>query len=245
MSLWAPTRRFDPNCPEIIDDPKTAPALLREELGVLEKLNRRLGGCALILNYAERLLAAAEPKSLTVLDLGTGAADIPRAFAAWARTRQIQVSITGADRNPEVLRFARETCADWPEIRLEQQDLRALPYAKGSFDLVFCSLTLHHLGREEAVGMLRRMREIARIGYVLSDLRRSWAAVWAAELLARTIVTSEVLARDGTQSCRAAFTVGELRAMATEAGLSEFRIHRHQGVFRMVLEGRKAPKNHG
>jgi 2-polyprenyl-3-methyl-5-hydroxy-6-metoxy-1,4-benzoquinol methylase len=248
MNLLAPARRFDPTCPELIDDPGTDRSLVQEELRILERMNRLLGGCGLVLQYARRLLRSNRLASLSVLDLGTGAADIPRAMAAWAKRSQLSATITAVDRNPEVLRVAQEACRGWPEIRVEQHDLRDLPYAANSYDLVCCSLTLHHLERAEAVQLLGRMQQIARIGYVVSDLRRNWLAVWLAELLARTVITSEVLRHDGTQSCRAAFTVEELRTMAQEAGLKHFRIKRHHGVFRMVLEGRNEPQtkvNHG
>jgi len=44
---------------------------------------------------------------------------------------------------------------------------------------------------------------------------------------------------DGPQSFRAAFTVPELRSMAQEGGMKKFRVKRHQGIYRMVLSGRK------
>ena len=239
MNLLAPPRRFDPSCPELIDRPDTDRGLLREELRVLERMNRRLGGHQLLLQYAKRFLRSAKGASLSILDLGTGAADIPRAIVAWVRSRKLAVSITAVDGNPDVLRIAHESCRGWPEIRLEQHDLRALPYVADSYDLVLCSLALHHFDWADAVAILRRMQEMARVGYIVNDLRRNWAAIWTAELVARTVIRSTVIRHDGPQSCRAAFTIHELRTLAQQAGLSNFQIKRHHGVFRMGLEGRK------
>src|SRR5205807_4284658 len=174
--------------------------------------------------------------SLSILDLATGAADIPRALAAVFRARQQPVTITAVDCNPAVLLIAEESCRDWPEIRLEQHNLLSLPYASESYDLVMCSLALHHFGAEEAVTILRRMQELARLGYVVSDLRRNWLAIWVTELLSHTVIRSPIARHDALQSCRAAFTVGELRAMAQRAGLGKFRIKVAQAFFRMVLE---------
>src|SRR5271156_4825308 len=144
MNLFAPPRRFNLNCPELMDRPGISHTLLREELQILETVNRRWGAQELVLECVQRFLDSPRTTSLTILDLGTGAADIPRAIVAWARQRKLPVTITAVDGNSGVLEIAREACRDWPEIRLEQHDLRALPYAADSFDLVLCSLALHH-----------------------------------------------------------------------------------------------------
>jgi len=239
MNLLSPARCFDANSPELIDRPGIDQVLLWEELNVLESTNKRLGGHRLMLDLIRRLLGSDQIKSLHILDLATGGADIPRSIAAWFRERLWPVGITAVDRNPEVLRYARESCRDWPEITLEQHDLRALPYASASYDLVLCSLALHHFSSADAVGILRRMQEIARVGYIVSDLRRNWVAIWLAKLLARTLIRSQMMRHDALQSCRAAFTPRELRTMAEQAGLDRFQITRRQGVFHMVLAGRK------
>jgi 2-polyprenyl-3-methyl-5-hydroxy-6-metoxy-1,4-benzoquinol methylase len=239
MNLLSPPRCFDANSPELIDRPGIDQALLWEELKVLESANRRFGGHRLILDFIRQFLCATQDTSLRILDLATGGADIPRSIAAWFRERHWPVTITAVDRNPEILKYARESCRDWPEIYLEQHDLQALPYASESYDLVLCSLALHHFSAADAVGILRRMQEIARVGYIVSDLRRNCVAIWITKVLARTLIRSHMMRHDALQSCRAAFTPGELRRMAQQAGLEHFQIARRQGVFHMVLAGWK------
>src|SRR5882672_4136346 len=75
-TLFAPARQFDPNEPELMDRPDVNKAWLREELQILEKLNR-LGAHRLMLGYIRQLLGLKGVGELTVLDLATGAADIP------------------------------------------------------------------------------------------------------------------------------------------------------------------------
>jgi 2-polyprenyl-3-methyl-5-hydroxy-6-metoxy-1,4-benzoquinol methylase len=239
MSLFAPPRCFDPNSPELMDRPGIDPVLVREELQILECANRRFGGHRLALQFVQRLLSSTPLASVSILDLGTGLADIPRIIVAWARARRLPITVCAVDGNSEAIRLAREACADWPEIRLEQHDLRELPYAAESFDLAVCSLALHHFARVDAVAILRRMNEIARMGLIVNDLRRNWPAIWITELLARTVIRSEILRHDALQSCRAAFTMAELSAAAREAALVNFQVTRHHGMFRMVLEARK------
>lgn len=211
--------------------------LLREELQTLEELNRRLNGHRLMLGYVQRLLGSIRRESLSILDLGTGAADIPRAIVAWARHRQLPVSIIAVDHNPEVLQIAKEFCREWPEIRLVQHDLRSLPYAPESFDLVLCSQALHHFDSVDVITVLQKIKSIARVGYIVNDLRRNWLAIGAMELLLLTMFRNQVFRHDARQSCRAAYTFSEMQALAEKAGLDKCQIFRHHWFFRMIIAG--------
>jgi SAM-dependent methyltransferase len=238
MSLLLPSRRFDPAVPEIMDRPRNDVALLRADLQVLESINRFLGGHEAALGYVDLFLQARPTGPLTILDLATGGADTPRTIVQWARGQGVSIAITAVDRNPEILRIAREQCAELPEIHIEQHDLLALPYPDESFDFVLCSLALHHFAEADVVAILRRIHDIARIGYVVSDLRRNRIAIWLSKLMARTIIKNPIARFDAPASCERAFSVAELHAMATQAGVSKPAIRREQ-FFRMALVGRK------
>src|ERR1700691_2872327 len=134
MSLLVPPRRFDPAVLEIMDRPGNDVALLRADLHVLESINRFLGGRRIALDHLNEFLEVTPMSSLNILDLATGSADIPRTIVEWARRRGVHVAITAVDGNPDILRMAREQCAVYPEIRLEQHDLLAHPYPTAGFD---------------------------------------------------------------------------------------------------------------
>jgi SAM-dependent methyltransferase len=239
MSLFVPPRRFDPAIPEIMDRPGNEENLLRADLRVLEDINRFLGGYRIPLLYLCKLSSSfSSAKPLTILDLATGAADVPRAIATWTRSRRMNVAITAVDGNPEILRFARENTADWPEIRIEQQNLLALPYPADSFDVVLCSLALHHFSEADAVAILRSINHIARGTWIINDLRRNWIAIGLSKLMAHTVITNPIARFDAPASCERAFTITEWRAMATRAGMNHFTIRRHR-FFRMALSGHK------
>ena len=238
MSFLSLPRRFDPAVPEIMDRPGNDPELLRADLRVLESINRFLGGHRIALGYLNEFLGDVPMNSLTILDLATGGADIPRTIVAWARRRNIRVEITAVDSNPEILRIAREHCATWPEIHIEQHDLLTLPYPPASFDIVLCSLTLHHFANADVVAILRRIHDIARVGCIVNDLRRNRIAICLSKLMARTVITNPIARFDAPASCERAFTVDELRALAAQAGMGDVAIRRHR-FFRMALVGRK------
>ncbi len=237
MSLLVPPRRFDPAVPEMMDRPGQDPAVLRADLDVLEQLNRHLGGHTIALRHLSEFHATYVARNSdapwSVLDLGTGGADVPRAIA-----RRFHATITAVDGNPTILEIARERSVGYPNIRFELHDLRSLPYPPGSFEVVLCSLVLHHFGEDDVVAILRRIGEIARLGYIVNDLRRNRVAIWLSRLIARTVITNPIARFDAPASCERAFTVPQLRALAERAGLEHFEIHRHR-MFRMVLVGHK------
>src|SRR5690349_20811321 len=67
-TLFAPARQFDPNEPELMDRPDVNKAWLREELEILQKINR-FGAHRLMLRYIGKLLGAQKVQELSVLDL--------------------------------------------------------------------------------------------------------------------------------------------------------------------------------
>lgn len=216
-------RRFDPAVLEMMDRPGQNLDLLREDLTVLESINRWLGGHAIPLRYLPQFNAR------TVLDLATGGGDVPRALAH-------RYDVTAVDNNPDILRIARERSNG--KVRFERHDLRALPYAPASFDVVLCSLALHHFAENDVVEILRRIHEIARVGYIVNDLRRNRVAIWLSKLMAHTVITNPIAKFDAPASCERAFSIPELRTLAERAGLEQFTIRRHR-IFRMVMVGRK------
>lgn len=221
---------------ERMDEPGQDPAELARSLGDLRAVNRWLGGTRLVLHHLQRLVARHPQPSYRVLDVATGAADIPLDVSAWARARGIAMRIVATDNHPATLEFARREAAADPDVAVEPADARQLPYEDDAFDLVLCSTALHHFdARDEQLRVLRELRRVARIGGMVNDLRRSRPALLGAQLLARTAWRRHPITRhDGPLSVRRAFTVAEMEELARAAGLPGARVHRHE-PFRVAL----------
>lgn len=84
--------------------------------------------------------------------------------------------------------------------------------------MVCSSLFHHHLSRAEAVDLFRGMAAAGR-RVLVQDLLRGTVGYALAWWGLRLLSSSEVAHVDGPRSVRAAFTLPEVRAMATEAGL--------------------------
>ena len=84
---------------EMMDLPGQPRELLAGNLRDLRILNRYLGSYRSVLGGLARLLREQNLRSFTLLDIGTGSADIPAAIAQWARRRNIAARINGLERD--------------------------------------------------------------------------------------------------------------------------------------------------
>jgi ubiquinone/menaquinone biosynthesis C-methylase UbiE len=212
----------------LLDDPVPLAANLRD----LRRLNRLTGGARLSVRAVRNLI----PDGGTVIDVGTGGADIPALLLSDARRRSVSLEVTATDARPEVLAAARlvdPALATMPGLVLAIADGRALPWADDSFDVAHSSMVVHHLEPGDAVVLLGELRRVARSGIVVNDLDRSWTSWLGAWLLARTIARSTYTRHDAPMSVRRAYTRDEMADLIREAGatpiasLGGFARHRY------------------
>jgi ubiquinone/menaquinone biosynthesis C-methylase UbiE len=209
---------------ELLDGPLDDPAALAANLRDLRRINRWLGGTSLTEPAIDAL--AAHRAELTVLDVGTGGADIPVDLLERAGRRSRRVSIVAIDSRPEVLAAAvRATpgVATTAGLELHVGDGRALPYPDSSFDVAHASLVVHHLEADEAVGLLREMGRVARLGVVVNDLDRSRRGLLGAWLIGHLLTANRYTRNDAPLSVRRAYRADEMAAMLRAAGLTPVR----------------------
>ena len=221
--------------PEILDEERHDPEELAANFRDIRRVNAFLGGRSIILGLLPHLIADVPAgRPVSILDLATGCADIPLAVADWAERRGIAVEITASDYLEDVLALARKEVSDHPSIALARHDARSVPLPDDAFDIVLCSLSLHHFPTDEAVMILKEMNRLARSGFILNDLRRSWPGYIAAWVASRLTTRNRLTRNDAPLSVRRAFTPGELRLLLEQAGVEQASISRHLW-FRMAV----------
>ncbi|QDU19540.1 methyltransferase domain-containing protein [Urbifossiella limnaea] len=199
--------------PELMDDPALDPAEHRRALAGLARLNR-VSDSPGVLWPAVRELARGGP--LRVLDVATGSGDVPRALAAKAVRAGLPVEVAGCDISATAIDAAKQAA---PGLTFFVHDVLRDPLPAG-FDVVTCSLFLHHLSDDDAVTLLRRIAAAAGRRVLVNDLARSrfnYVSVWAAS---RLLTRSAVVRFDGPASVRSAFTAAEAAGLAARAGLT-------------------------
>jgi len=237
MTLFVPARRFDPDLPEMMDLPNPDACVLREDLGNLRLINRYFGGLRAVRKHAVGLMSKIDhSRTIQILDLATGSADHPISLVRTARALNRRIRITAVERSPLTLTVARERTENYPEIVIEEGDLLQLGYPPKSFDVVLCSLAIHHFSRPDAVRILKKMIQWSRVGLIINDLRRSWLAAWTAWIYTHVTTTNPMTLNDSYVSVLRAFTSRELQEMADEAGVRDPQVFRHP-MFRLILVG--------
>jgi Methyltransferase domain len=234
-----PKRYFRRELLDDADGPVTH-AELCGSLADIRLINRRLGGISSSLAHLDRIASGLAPrrpgKPLHVLDVASGSADIPAAMVEWARARRMPIRVVALDMSMAITGHASELTGDYPEISCVVADGLSLPFGRGSFDIVHCSLALHHFSEQDAVRLISGMARVASRNIIVCDLRRSWVAYSLIYMLSRLLTSNRLTRHDGPVSVLRSFTPDELASLAAKAGLDGFSVTRHP-FWRMALVG--------
>jgi hypothetical protein len=229
-----------PATPERMDDPGVGRDELEQSFRFIRRINRHLGGTAALRRFLARE-SADWPRSppIRLLDLGTGAADIPVAIGDWAKRRGFRLETVGLDDHPGCLAVAREAAAGRDDLTIVEGDARqALDrFGPASFDYVHAGMFLHHLSDGDAVRVLAAMGRIATRAIVWNDLWRSPTSRLGVWLL--TLFSTPMVRFDARLSVEKGFTPEEAHDLAAAAGLRgvRFRSMPLAGRFLLTAEG--------
>ena len=215
--------------PELMDQPGLSEAEHRQALAGLRRVNLLSTSVSKIWS-ALRAWVPTDPQHppLRVLDVACGGGDVAIRLSARARQHQIPITIDGCDLSPTALQLARETSqrAGLPGMEFFSQDALREPLPQ-DYDIIMCSLFLHHLDEGDALKLLRAMSTAARKAILIDDLQRTrWGYVlcWVG---CRILTRSKIVHTDGPLSVQGAFTIPEVQSLADQCGLHGARIQRH------------------
>ncbi len=236
-----PTPRYH-NVPELLDDAANfTPHNLETTLRDIRRANIFGLGTWVIKHHLAKLLRDfPKDQPLRVLDLATGSADIPEELCRWAGKEGYSITVVATDISDAILGVARERIkrAGFADIvSFAVCDAAQPPFAEGEFDVVICSLALHHLGLAQAEASLRQMTQLSRLGFIVNDIYRARGALYMAWLLAHLTTNSKLTRHDGPTSVLRAYTPAELRRMGRRTGLG-IAVYKHP-FWRMAAVGQR------
>jgi len=219
---------------EIIDGPPVPFKDMACCMMDIARVNALFGGRMVTMIHVKRLLGTLPADRLiTVLDVGTGAGDIPRELVRWARREGRRIRVFALDRDAATLRIAAQVVRDYPEIRFVRGDALSLPIRPEAVDLTISAMTLHHLEPGAGVQYLAEMDRAARVGFVVNDLVRSRIAHWVVWLITRFITRSAISRHDGPLSVKRSYTPREVSGLCEQAGLKGVEVVHHWPYFRL------------
>lgn len=217
---------------EILDGDGVAADVRQASMRDVVRSNRWLGGRRAALRALDDALraAVAPGESLTLLDIGTGLADIPEHAAARFRARGVRMVTMGLDSRFDLLRDG------WRAGRIEHAvcaSAGSLPLAARSVDVVLCSQVLHHFAGAELDALVHEANRVARRAVIVADLRRSPVAAAGFWLASWVLGFHPVTRHDGVRSVLKGFTAGELRSAVRRAAAATPAVRRRLG-FRLT-----------
>ncbi len=221
-----------------MDRPQPVSAELIADLRNLSALNRYFGSYRLVRFFLKRWLQPNE--KIRLLDLATGAGDIPRLIVSYARAAGTTVTIDAVDFQASTIAIATRLSVNYPEIHFHCADIHSFGQ-DATYDIVFCSLALHHFSEEDAIRLLRRARQLSRGKIMVADLRRSWLAKIGLLCLTTLFFREPMTRNDARTSIERAFSFRELAELATAAGWRHFG-HRRFRFARQAIWLEHAPR---
>src|SRR5207244_3156215 len=150
---------------EILDDPAVDPSDRARSMADVARSNVWFGGRRAATLAWRELLDALSLSRVTLLDVGTGLGDLPRALRREAGRRGVTLVALGFDCVPGLLANARPGM-DHPVCA----DARHLPFEDGAVDVVLCSQVLHHFADDDAGALVAELHRVARRGVIVADL---------------------------------------------------------------------------
>ena len=201
---------------EIMDDFTLEGVLLRDTLDKLETINRLLGGNSVTISGLKKILKnQSKNKTITIVDLGCGNGDILRDVAQFGRKNNYSFKLTGIDANLAAIEYAKELSKDYSELNFKKIDVFSEDFKEQSFDIVLCTLFLHHFKNEELIPFLKTITEKATIGIVVNDIHRHRLAYYLFKLIG-FFIKNEMVREDGLTSILRAFKKKDLENIAKE-----------------------------
>ncbi len=167
-------------------------------------------------------------KSLRILDVASGAGDLAIWLKQQSKRNGLNLLIEGCDKSSTANEFATSQAlrAGLNSLRFFQCDVLEGPLSR-SYDIVTCSLFLHHLNEDEAAALLAKLASVARHAILVDDLRRSVRGYGLARLGCAALTRSPVVHVDAPLSVKAAFSENEAKELLIRAGLHGAVIRRH------------------
>ena len=201
---------------EIMDDLTMEGVLFRDTLDKLEIINRFLGGNSVTINGLKKLLEnQPKNKTITIVDLGCGNGDILRDISKFGRKNNYSFKLIGIDANLAATEYAKELSKEYSELSFKTMDILSEDFKKQSYDVVLCTLFLHHFKNEELISFLKTTTDKATIGVVVNDLHRHKLAYYLFKLIG-FFIKNKMVRQDGLTSVLRAFKKKDLENIAKE-----------------------------
>jgi ubiquinone/menaquinone biosynthesis C-methylase UbiE len=217
---------------ELLDTDSGTAEEVEGSLRDLQSFNERLGGVSTTRDLIQAVAAGSGKTHFSLLEIAAGTGFVPIQASRELNSGGIKLDITLSDRVPTHLPQngnAYKVAAD----------ALSIPFSDSAFDLVSCTLFLHHLAPEEVVKFARESLRVSRIAVLVNDLVRNPLHL-ALAYAGVPIYRSRITRNDAPASVKRAYTMEEMRGFFRTAGAAKVEAQKHF-LFRMGVIAWKFP----
>lgn len=211
---------------EIMDDFSLQGEELRSALDQIAKINQFLGGNKLTLEGIKKLLKNTDvSRTIVIADIGCGNGDMLRMLDRFGQKNNINFQLIGIDANAFTINHARILSHDFKNIEYRCMDIFSEEFTTIHYDIVLCTLTLHHFSDKEIIDIITIFNKNATMGIVINDLHRSKMAYVLFELICFVFNLNKMGRKDGLVSILRGFKKRELEAFSKKINLKNDTIN--------------------
>ena len=211
--------------PETMDDFTMEGEILRDALDKIAKINQLLGGNQLTLRGVQGLIRSiSKTTTITIVDVGCGNGDMLRTLADYGLKNNLDFQLIGIDANNFTINHAQHLSRYYPNIRYQCEDIFEENFAKLKYDIVLCTLTLHHFKDNEIIHLLHVFNANSKVGIVVNDLQRSPIAYRLFQALCFVFGLNKMSREDGLISILRGFKKVELVNFSKKINFSNYKI---------------------
>ena len=213
------------NAIEIMDDFTLEGEILREALDKIAKINQLLGGNKLTLQGVLHLLSKESTKNeVIIVDVGCGNGDMLRSLAVYANKNNLNFKLIGIDANQFTIEHAESLSKHYGNISYRCEDIFDDNFKSLKYDILLCTLTMHHFKDDEIAQLLSIFKSNATIGIVINDLQRSTIAYRLFQALCYIFRLNKMSKDDGLVSILRGFKKEELEAFSNKLSFQQYTI---------------------
>ena len=211
--------------PEIMDDFSLQGEELREALDQIARINQFLGGNKVILQGLKKLLEQSDTtKTITIADVGCGNGDMLRMLAKFGQKNKLLFKLIGIDANEFTVNYAKTLSREYSNIEYQCLDIFSEDFKAVQYDIIICTLTLHHFTNEQILKIISIFNNNAETGIIINDLHRSKTAYRLFELICFVFNLNSMSREDGLVSILRGFKKAELVEFSKKLNLKNYTI---------------------
>ncbi|WP_433831067.1 methyltransferase domain-containing protein [Flavobacterium anhuiense] len=211
---------------ELMDDFSLQGEELLGALDQIASINQLLGGNKLTLHGIKELLKKTDTsKTITIADIGCGNGDMLRMLAKYGKKQNLNFKLIGIDANAFTIDYAKRLSEDFPNIDYCCMDIFSEDFQELQYDIVLCTLTLHHFTTAQITEVMHTLSKNASIGIVINDLHRSKLAYRLFELISVVFNLNQMSRNDGLISILKGFKKNELEHFSEKLNLKNYSIN--------------------